>query len=62
MGSRKTVEGIGAIRAANCQKKAVEKVVKGVKRVRFAEVIENAEKINFQKCPFHSMQRDIMVT
>lgn len=36
-------------------------VVKRGKGVVFAQVIENAQKINFKKCPICPMQYDIMV-
>lgn len=39
----------------------VEKVVNRREGVAFAQVVENVEKINFQKCPNRYMQHDIMV-
>jgi hypothetical protein len=36
-------------------------VVKRGRGTFFAQVIENAQKINFQKCPIYPMQYDIMV-
>ena len=36
-------------------------VVKRGRGMFFAQVIENAQKINFIKCPIYPMQYDIMV-
>jgi hypothetical protein len=42
------------------QGRPVEKVVKRGEGGGFAQVVENVEKINFQKCPNCPMQYDIM--
>ena len=36
-------------------------VVKRGRGMFFAQVVENAQEINFQKCPIYPMQYDIMV-
>jgi hypothetical protein len=43
------------------QEMAVGKVVKREEGCGFAEVIENAAKINFKKCPKHPLHYDILV-
>jgi hypothetical protein len=48
----------GALRR---RKTFLKNVVKRGKGVIFAQVIENAKKINFKKCPIYPMQYDIMV-
>ena len=44
----------------NEQGKVVEKVVKRLRGVDFYQVIENARKINFKKCPKGGLRYDIM--
>jgi hypothetical protein len=45
----------------NEHKKPVEIVVKRGKRLVFAQVVENVEKINFKKCHSCPMHYDIIV-
>jgi hypothetical protein len=39
----------------------VEKVVKGGRHCILCQVVENVEKINFEKCPKEALRYDIMV-